>query len=48
MKPTKAELPKVGILFPLNFLPREFLLINKLEIKKTMTTKYTAFETAMP
>ena len=30
----KAELPKVGIFFALNFLPWEFLLIKKLEIKK--------------
>ena len=34
----KAELPKVGIFFALNFLPWEFLLIKKLEIEKTKTT----------
>ena len=31
--------------FELNFLPWEFLLIKKLEIKKTKTTKYTTFKT---
>ena len=36
---TKAELPKVGIFFALNFLPWEFLLIKKLEIDKTKTTQ---------
>ena len=35
---SKAELPKVGIFFALNFLPWEFLLIKKLEIEKTKTT----------
>ena len=34
----KAELPKVGIFFALNFLLWEFLLIKKLEIEKTKTT----------
>ena len=43
----KAELPKVGIFFALNFLPWEFLLIKKLEIEKTKTTKYTTFKTDM-
>ena len=41
----KAELPKVSIFFALNFLPWEFLLIKKLEIEKTKTTKYTTFKT---
>ena len=31
---TKAELQQVGIFFPLNFLPWDFLLIQKLEIKE--------------
>ena len=30
----KAELPKVGIFFALNFLPWDFFIIKKLEIKK--------------
>ena len=34
----KAELPLEGIILPLNFLPREFLLIKKFEIEKTKTT----------
>ena len=41
----KAELPLEGIFFALNFLPWEFLLVKKLEIKKTKTTKYTTFKT---
>ena len=41
----KAELLQVGIFFGLNFLPWEFLLIKKLEIKKTQTTLYTTFKT---
>ena len=40
---TKAELPLEGIFFALNFLPWEFLSEKKLEVKKTKTTKYTAF-----
>ena len=42
---TKAELPKVGILFALNFLPWEFLFIKKLEMEKTKTTQHTTFKT---
>jgi hypothetical protein len=42
---SKAELPLEGIFFTLNFLPWEFLLVKKLEIEKTKTTKYTAFKT---
>ena len=34
----KAELPLEGIFFALNFLPWEFSLIKKLEIKETKTT----------
>jgi hypothetical protein len=30
---SKAELPLEGIFFALNFLPWEFLLLKKLEIK---------------
>ena len=41
----KAELQLEGIFFTLMFLPREFLLVKKLEIKKTKTTKYTTFKT---
>ena len=41
----KAELPLEGIFFALNFLPWEFLLVKKLEIEKTKTTKYTTFKT---
>ena len=41
----KAELPLEGIIFALNFLPWEFLLVKKLEIEKTKTTKYTTFKT---
>ena len=37
----KAELPKVGIFFALNFLPWEFLSIKKLKIEKTKTAQYT-------
>ena len=44
-KNTKAELPQEGIFFALNFLPWEFLLVKKLEIEKTKTTKYTTFKT---
>ena len=35
---SKAELPLEGIFFTLNFLPWEFLLVEKLEIEKTKTT----------
>jgi hypothetical protein len=35
---TKAELPKVGIFFALNFIPWDFSLIKMLEIKKAKTT----------
>ena len=42
---TKAELPLEGIFFALNFLPWESLLVKKLEIEKTKTTKYTTFKT---
>ena len=35
---SKAELQQVGIFFAINFLPWDFLLIKKLEIKKTKTT----------
>ena len=45
MSKAKAELPLEGIFFALNFLPWEFLLVKKLEIKKTKTTKYTTFKT---
>ena len=41
----KAELPLEGIIFALNFLPWEFLLVKKLEIEKTKTTKYSTFKT---
>ena len=41
----KAELPLEGIFFPLYFLPWEFLIVKKLEIGKTKTTKYTTFKT---
>ena len=41
----KAELPKVGIFFALNFLPWEFSLIKKLEIEKTKTTPCATFKT---
>ena len=40
-----TELQQVGIFFALNFLPWDFLLIKKLEIGKTKTTKYTTFKT---
>ena len=43
--PNKAELPLEGIFFALNFLPWKFLLVKKLEIEKTKTTKYTTFKT---
>ena len=43
---TKAEISLEGIFFALNFLPWEFfLIVKKLEIKKTKTTKYTTFKT---
>ena len=38
IKATKAELLQVGIFFGLNFLPWEFVLVQKLEIEKTKTT----------
>ena len=41
----KAELPLESIFFALNFLPWEFLLVKKLKIEKTKTTKYTTFKT---
>ena len=43
----KAELPLEGIFFASNFLRWEFLLVKKLEIEKTKTTKYTTFKTDM-
>ena len=42
---SKAELPKLGGFFALNFLPREFLLVKKLDFEKTKTTSYTTFKT---
>ena len=45
LKTLKAELPLEGIFFPLYFLPWEFLIVKKLEIGKTKTTKYTTFKT---
>ena len=44
---TKAELPKVGIFFALNFFPGISLWIKKLKIEKTKTTNYTAFKTGV-
>ena len=44
-KRNKAELPQEGIIFALNDLPWEFLLIKKLEIEKTKTSKNTTFKT---
>ena len=42
----RAELPLEGIFFTINFLPREFLLIKKLEIeKKNKTINHTTFKT---
>ena len=41
----KAELTLEGIFFALNFLPWKFLLVKKMEIEKTKTTKYTTFKT---
>ena len=43
----KAELLQVDIFFSLNFLPLEFLFIEKSEIEKTKTTQYTTFKTDM-
>ena len=40
---SKAELLLEGTFFALNFLPWEFLLIKKLEIKKTKSTEYNNF-----
>ena len=42
---TQADLLLKGILFSLNFLPWEFLLMKKLEIKKTETTELITFKT---
>ena len=47
MNSLKAEIPLEGIFFALNFLPWEFLLVKKLEIEKTKTTKYTTFKNGL-
>ena len=42
---TKAEISLEGIFFALNFLPWEFfLIVKKLEIKKTKTTYISALK----
>ena len=41
----KAELLQVGIFFLIPLFAREILLIKKLEIEETKTTKYSTFKT---
>ena len=41
----KLNYRKTVFYFALNFLPWEFLLIKKLDFKKTNTTQYTTFKT---